>query len=162
VREVAKANGLVPPTNSEQDPAVLAMKVQSLEKAMAHLTGAMQQNAQHLVHAFEMTDMHIHVLERVCNDVAQGVVRWFPVHEEDNRFLSLNPPFEVECARGWQRVEGAMVHLSWYQWQYYQMKQLMGFLGIMRQMGIWLAPKRESATVVEEPEEDTEYFGGDG
>ncbi len=56
------------------DPVVLGVKVAALEKSVQQLVEAFQINHQEIHKAFSLTDAHLWVLRRICQDLANGSV----------------------------------------------------------------------------------------
>lgn len=56
------------------DPLVLGIKVAALEKAVNQLVDAQRENHDSIRKAFQMTDAHLWVLNRICQDIVGGTV----------------------------------------------------------------------------------------
>ena len=86
------------------DPTVLGIKVAALEKAVGQLVEVQRVNHRELLRAFNMVDAHIWVLNRICQDLADGSVFQRPgiagKIDQDYYFALFNRHQEEQAAAG--------------------------------------------------------------
>jgi hypothetical protein len=130
------------------------MKIRALEQAMEKLVSTQATNIREIKRAFAMADQHTFVLQRICTDIVRGNIRMVPVAEEDQSYLSSNPPWEEERNRCFYKTIGCSVDLAWYHFQYYQAMQLQGFIEVLQSLKYDDQEKNSD-------QEKVSYFGGD-
>lgn len=72
VKQAAKQAGLLEPSAADLDPRTLALRLTGLEAAFEKMAKAQAFNSQGIGHAFQMNDVHLHVLKRLVVELSQA------------------------------------------------------------------------------------------
>lgn len=156
--------------NGQSQPADLpniVRRIAAIEGAIQKLATLHNDGVRHQINAFQAVDQHVAVLQRICNDVARGVVRYWPLHEQDAAYLETEHSMEEENNRCWLRPGGSSsVHLGYYYEQYTWAVYFDVWLHAVRKLvGCWLPPEPvkevPAVSITEQQDENTTYFGGD-